>query len=208
MNKQLFYNLQAWPQAYITDADLATLIPKSSSARYALIHRALKDGTLVHIRRGLFLIPSPNRSKVVDSFELAQTIYGPSFISCESALQYHGWIPEAVFTTTCVSTKRSREFSTPIGVFSYQKVPLKHFLLGVERIEKEKKILFLATPWRAIADLIYLKKKDWSSQQTMCDEMRIFDENAVLTAKTLLGELAKNYPNQRTRKVLKRLLEA
>ena len=78
MNKQLFRKLYSWPKGYITDVELGILINKSNAARYGLVNRALKDGDLVHIRRGLFMISRDCRTHV-DSFELAQIIYGPSF---------------------------------------------------------------------------------------------------------------------------------
>lgn len=203
MNKKLFTALCSWPKSYITDTDLASLIDKSDAARYAMISRALKDKSLIHIRRGLFVIPSIYGKKLVDSFELAQIIYYPSIISYESALQYHRLIPEAVYTVTSITTERSCEFSTPLGVFSYKKVPSKYFLLGAQRIVRESGIFFLATPWRALADIIYTKKKAWHSFSMMCNELRIEHQFSFEG----LTELIKKYPNQRTRKVLKQLWE-
>lgn len=44
---------------------------------------------------------------------ISNTLYEPSYISLESALRYYNLIPEGVFLTTAVSTKKTQNFSTP-----------------------------------------------------------------------------------------------
>ena len=44
---------------------------------------------------------------------VANRIYQPSYISMETALSYYGLIPEAVYTTTAVSTLKTSTFNTP-----------------------------------------------------------------------------------------------
>ena len=89
MNRELFQTLHRWPKEYITDTDLSLVIGSSDATRYGLVNRALKEGLLVRIRRGVYLITAGKEKHLVNSFELAQIMYGPSFISLESALQYH-----------------------------------------------------------------------------------------------------------------------
>jgi predicted transcriptional regulator of viral defense system len=48
---------------------------------------------------------------------LANLMYGPTFISLESALAFYGLIPERVEAMLSVTTGRSREFDTPVGRF-------------------------------------------------------------------------------------------
>ena len=129
------------------------------------------------------------------------------FISCESALQQHGLIPETVYTTTSVTTKRSTLFSTPLGIFAYKKVPLSKFLLGVQRVTSESGSFFLATPWRAVADIIYLTHKNWPNREALCADMRIEEDLIFTEQRHLLLELVEYYPNQRTRQILRRFLE-
>lgn len=203
MNRNLYHTLSSWPKSYITDADLAVVINKSDSARYGLVNRALKDGHITTVRRGLYLICTPQHQPTVDLFEIAQMIYGPSFISLESALQYHQLIPEAIYEVTSVAVKRSQEFSTPLGLFSYSKIPLENFLLGVSRVELISGSFFIATPWRAIADLFYLKQKKWTDVDGMCEDLRMEREDLVAFDMTPLRELADEYPNGRTRAMLK-----
>jgi len=121
------------PNDFFTTAELMRILLKSPDGHYGLVKRAIAKGDIIRIRRGLYVLSKRHQRNGIDLFELAQTIYGPSYISLESALSYHRWIPEGVQTTTSVSQNRSIEFRTPLGVFSYSRMP-KFNYIGVERI--------------------------------------------------------------------------
>jgi hypothetical protein len=194
-----------WPKCFIKDTDLEMLLGKTDEARYSLVKRALKKGLLIRIKRGLYLIAGKNKKSLPDEFEMALTIYGPSFVSLESALSYHGWIPEIVYTTTCVSTKRAKEFETPIGIFSYRRVPTKKFYTGVERIEINKGVIFVATPWRALADFIYTRRKSWENLSELEADLRIDRETILSSDLKILVLLIESYPSRRVRETLKKI---
>jgi hypothetical protein len=204
MKKELYKALATWPKGYISEMDLSILIGKTDPSRYGIVNRALKEGTLLRVRRGLYLIRVPGRDGLVNAFEIAQTMYGPSVVSLESALSYHGLIPEAVYTTTSITIKKSYQIETTIGVFSYKRVPCTSFLLGVQRVDS----FFIASPWRAIADLIMVYKKHWNSFRDMCDDLRIDTYSVLQDEKKVLLELLQHYPSPKTRSILKRLLES
>ncbi|MFA5075240.1 MAG: hypothetical protein WC436_04010 [Candidatus Babeliales bacterium] len=200
--------IENWPKSFIKDEDLAFLLNKSDDARYSIVKRALKSGLLIKLRRGLYLIASKTKQILPNDFELALNIYGPSFISLESALSYHGWIPEAVYTTTCVTLKRSKEFETPLGVFSYRHVPSDQFYLGVERILISPDIIiFMASPWRALADFIYTRKKNWKNIFELEADLRIENETLIESDQKMLELLIKNYPSQRVRNTFNKLFK-
>lgn len=210
-----------WTRNFIRTADLAMGLGKTANACYLVIKRALKAGLLIRVRRGLYVIPGKLKQFPLDEFELALLIYGPSFVSCESALSYHGWIPEAVYTTTCVSAKRAREFSNPIGTFTYKRIPEENFYVGVERIatrgrnhsdfrggsSAESGAVFIASPWRSLADLMYTRRKNWSSINELVVDLRIDRETLMDGDTTLLGLLAKSYPSRRVRDNLNKILK-
>lgn len=209
MGKDIRDLIEGWPKTFIQDDDLITFFAdKTSDARYSAVKRFLKEGWLVRIRRGLYLIVR-NKSEAlfVEEFELALLIYGPSFVSLESALSYYGWIPEGVYTTTCVSTKRAKEFKTPIGMFSYKRVPEEMFYTGVERIKTEKGVFFIATPWRALADFIYTRRKSWKNLSELESDLRIDRENFIKSDKKMLELLSKSYPSHRVCRNLKKFLK-
>lgn len=206
MKKDLNSLLHDWPNNFIHDTELALLLQKSDNARYSLVKRALKAEDLIRLRKGLYLIADKIRQKLPNEFELALQIYQPSAISLESALSFHGWIPEAVYTTTCVTPKRAQEFENKFGVFSYKHVPDQGFYRGVNRSSIGTAVMFMAAPWKAVADLIYTQRKEWNNLAQLEEDLRIDHDIIMSSDKVLLKELWQNYPSVRVQKVLKRFL--
>ncbi|MFZ4099713.1 MAG: type IV toxin-antitoxin system AbiEi family antitoxin domain-containing protein [Chlamydiia bacterium] len=201
MNKHLLNALLAWPRPYISGVALHSILDRSAGSRQAVLKRAIQEGYLVPIRRDLHLIQNLGKP-LIDTFEIAPIVYGPSYVSFESALSYHGWIPEAVVTTTSASVKRSKDFDTPIGVFSYEHIPIESFSLAVEQHSRERCTLFIASPAKALADMIYTRKRTWASLDDVCQDLRIdpecFDDATTQT----LTFLQENHPTARVRKSL------
>jgi len=207
MNKKLKDLLDEWPRCFIQSTDLAILLKKTDDARYSVIKRAIKKGVLIRVKRGLYLIASKTKQVLPNEFELALIIYGPSFVSLESALSYHSWIPEAVYATTSVTAKRAREFDTPVGVFSYSRVPAECFYVGVDRIATKGGAIFVATPWRALADFMYVKRKAWKNIIQLSEDLRIDKDMLIVSDKSQLELLVECYPSRRVRDSLKRFLK-
>lgn len=193
-----------WPRPYLFGTDLHFILDRSADARHSLIKRAVQQGFLKPLRRDLYLITlSP--SSLVNAFELVPIIYGPSYVSFESALSYHGWIPEAVRTTTCASVKRATQFETPLGLFSYVSVPKEAFFCGVGQHPSNDLTLFIATPMRALADILYTRKRQWSTTDALCEDLRIDKENVTTADLDALTELILTYPSPRVRTALELL---
>lgn len=167
----LINKLRTYPHPYITHTEVEALLDGTADSRYSKVKRLLEQGTLLHIRRGLYCL-ADHISKP-HPFELAQRIYGPSYISLESALSFHQLIPETVYSITSTSAKRSKEFQTPLGVFSYLRLPLENFYLDVELISTDDYQFFMAKPWKAICDYVYCYKKDWNSLAPLQESLRI-----------------------------------
>jgi hypothetical protein len=199
--------LLTWPKAFINDTDLLILLNCSPNARYSLIKRAMQSGWLIQLKKGFYLIGKPYKASHPNLFEIAPLLYGPSYISLESALSYHQWIPEAVYTTTCATIQRAKRFKTAVGLFSFMRVPTPHFYLGVDRIESTNGIFLLASPWRALADYVYIYKKLWGKRSDMALDLRIESDSLLTSDEALLKELSEKYPSVRVRAQLKILLE-
>lgn len=119
------------------------------------ITQLLKKGVIIRVKKGLYVFGEPYRRKPVSREILANLIYGPSYISLDYALQWHGLIPEAVHTVTSVTSGRSRTFPTPFGTFSYRHIPLRAYQVGMDRVALDDNRAFLiATPEKALADRI------------------------------------------------------
>lgn len=201
MGKNFLEILLNWPKSYISGTDLHHILDKSADSRQAIIKRTICKGYLVPIRRDLYLIKNFN-GPLLNSFEIATIVYGPSYVSFESALSYHGWIPEAVRVTTCASVKRAKEFETPIGVFSYEHIPIKAFSLGVGQHQQGALTLFIASPVKALADMIYARKRIWKSLSDLSEDLRVDIENFQKIDAKMLEELIENYPSLRVQHTL------
>lgn len=120
-----------------TRPEVACWVGGTSQRQFSLVKRALASGEIVRIHRGLYCLAAKYLRQKADPLVLAQRVYGPSYISLETALSYHGWIPEAVYTITSTSLDRSREFDTPLGHFSFTPVPQGVFYTEVTRVQKD-----------------------------------------------------------------------
>ena len=89
---------------------------------------------------------------------IANHIYGPSYVSLQTALRHYGLIPERVHLIQSLTTKHSRSFETPVGNFDYKCCSKEYFPIGV-RLENDNDITYLiATPEKALCDLINYSK--------------------------------------------------
>lgn len=168
------------------ERQLADAIGGSDARRYALVNRALKDGTLIRLKRGAYLLAQSSHADTPHPFAVAQALLPGSYVSFETALSYHGWIPEAVYVTASVTPgRKTLEFETPVmGRFSYHPLAIQkyHFLVGVQRLKFGALTAFVATPLRALMDLIALRKSSWTDLGWLTDGLRI-DENHLLSLK-------------------------
>ena len=116
-------------------------------SRHGLIKRATSKGEILNIRRGLYCLAPWYQKRPINIYALSQRIYGPSYVSLETALRYHEWIPEAVYACTCASFGNAKEFDTPLGIFSYKRIPQRVFYTGVERnVDNAGNAFFMASP--------------------------------------------------------------
>jgi len=119
------------------------------------IHYLIRDGILQQVKRGLYVAGPGITNSRPDPFLLSNHLLGPSYVSLESALSYHGLIPEKVYETASVTTKATRRFSTPLGVYSYTRLPLPYYSYGIRSVEVDKQHRFLiASPEKALFDKI------------------------------------------------------
>ena len=146
------------PGGLFNETVVGNLFPdRSQGARDLLLDRALKAGEVLRLKRGLYVLAPEFRKSEPPRFTVAGLLLSPSHVSLETALAYHGLIPEAVYQVASATTQRSRAFDTPLGVFSYRRVPTSDPRAGVEAVAIEESFwAYLATPLRAIADMIYL----------------------------------------------------
>jgi hypothetical protein len=122
---------------------------------YDKIHELVTRQLITPVKRGVF-IPGPAlKIEGPENFLLANHLWGPSYISSDSALSYWGLIPERVYEICSMSTKVSKTYKTPVGRFRYHHLPLPYYAFGQQQIEiaRNQRIL-MACPEKAICDKI------------------------------------------------------
>ena len=121
--------------------------------------RSLVDaGKIIRLKKGLYIASEQESGKPFNRFLVSNHIYGPSYVSQSTALRHYGLIPERVHTVQAMTTKHSRDFETPIGFFRYNGCSNEYFHIGI-RIIKDNGVNFLiATPEKALCDLINFSK--------------------------------------------------
>ena len=120
------------------------------------ISRWVASGRLSQLRRGFYALAQPHARERPDSLALASRLHRPSYVSLQSALAYHGVIPEAVPVVASVTTGRPRRFRTPFGEFVYRHLHAGLFW-GYQEVELGPGQLgYVAFPEKALLDLFHL----------------------------------------------------
>ena len=167
----------------------------------------LRKGTIIRVRKGLYVFGQEYRQHPFSREILANLIYGPSYISLEYALHYHGLIPESVEAVTSVTCGRSRRFRTPVGLFTYRSIPLQAFHAGMNRIElNDGRAFLMAGPEKALADKIRSDRKtdvgtQKSLQEYLTGDLRIDTEQIVRLDAARMAEIGCSYRSRRIRLV-------
>jgi len=117
------------------------------------INKLLRRGDVIRVKKGIYVFGERYARGPVSREILANMIYGPSCVSLDYALHYHGLIPERAEAVTSVTTGRSRRFLTPFGLFAYRRIPVRAYPVGIQRVELEAgRGFLLASPEKALAD--------------------------------------------------------
>lgn len=140
--------------------------------------RWARDGRLLQLRRGLYALAPPYRKVLPHPFLVANRLALGSYVSLQSALGYHGLIPEHVPVTTSVTTGRPGTWETPLGTFEFHHL---HPSLGRSfRLEAlgAGQQAFVATPAKALADLVHLVPG--ADDPAYLQELRLQDLEGVM----------------------------
>lgn len=148
--------------------------------------RALeKDGQLIRLKRGLYVVSDDVSGKPVNACLCANHIYGPSYVSQQWALRWYGLIPERVYSMTSVTTKRSRIFENSLGRFTYEQVKPEYFAVGINNIEEDGVNFLIASREKALCDMIlhdsYLPSQSMKGLWQYLEEDIRFDMDELTT---------------------------
>jgi predicted transcriptional regulator of viral defense system len=120
------------------------------------LSRWVRSGRLIQLRRGVYAIAKPYRQIEPHPFLAANALRKNSYVSLQSALAFHGLIPEYVPVCTSVTTGRSEQLETALGTFLYRRMT-PDYLFGFGQVEvAPNQLAFVAVAEKALLDLVYL----------------------------------------------------
>lgn len=120
------------------------------------LSRWVNVGKIYRIRRGLYSVAPPYQKRTPHPFLVANLLQKASYVSLQSALSFYGLIPEVVNITTSVSTGRPERLRTPLGTYEFRHIKTE-LLFGYRMTEFGEQSAFVASPEKALLDLIYLQ---------------------------------------------------
>ena len=190
-----------WAGQVLSQAQLARLLDGTPQRRYNLVNRALQHGELLQLRRGRYLLAPQLPNKMPHPFVLTQALQSGSYISFETALSFHGWIPESVPVTLSVLPGRRRlEVDHPVlGLFRFYPLALRqgYFLEAVDRHTYAGQAALVAQPLRALLDIVCLRKLEVGSVRELVQSMRIDADFLIQTQPAAWRALQRVYAHRR-----------
>lgn len=211
-NLQDAFRLHGYTDRILTERQLADVIGGSAARRYGIVNRALKNRSLLRIKRGLYALPVYLRSAPLHPFVVAQALLPGSYVSFESALSFHGWIPEAVRQTASVTPGRKsiEHVTETFGTFTFLPLALQpyQFLVGVERQRLNDATALIASPLRALMDIVAYRKIKWQGMSWITEGLRVDIEQMSGLDPQTLEQLCYVYKHTAAKEFADRLYDA
>jgi hypothetical protein len=168
-------------QGWFDIASLAQLSGEEGGSLIVQLHRWMKSGKLISLRRGMYAFPESFRCDPLNVSRLANELYAPSYLSTYWALGFYGMIPEMVVTYTSVTSRVTRTFTNTFGKFSYRNLKPSAFF-GCRSVVMNDQPVMLAEPEKALLDLCHLESGAWTLERMR--EMR-FQQMELVNAEKL-----------------------
>jgi predicted transcriptional regulator of viral defense system len=148
-------------------------------------------GKLYQLRRGLYSLAPPYQKVIPHPFLIANQLLAGSYVSLQSALAYHGIIPELVPVTTSVTTSRPATYRTPFGQFDYHHIQMDLFRAYRMVDLGNDQRAFIASPEKALLDLVYLQPGGDSSNFLRALRLQALDQIDIEQLQQLASETGK-----------------
>jgi predicted transcriptional regulator of viral defense system len=167
------------------------------------LSRWVRSGRLIQLRRGVYAIAKPYRKVEPHPFLVANALRKNSYVSLQSALAFHGLIPEHVPVCTSVTSGRSETLETPLGTFIYKRTK-PDYLFGFRQLEvTANQFAFVAMAEKALLDLIYLTPG--AQAEAYVQELRLQHTDAIRGE--TLGEWVAKMDKPKLRKAARVILK-
>lgn len=177
------------------------LQPKPAYLR-RLITDWLQKGWLLSLKKGFYVVNQAHYRERLSALYIANQIYQPSYISCQSALSYYGMIPEAVFATTSISTRKTSRFQNALGNFIYFNLKVDRFSGFSQRLVNGLPVL-IADREKALVDQTYLNLSDFDQATDIAESWRL--QNLKALRPSLLKKHALQFNNRKLSRLIDEL---
>jgi len=143
-----------------------------------------KNGTLIRLKKDLYVVSDKITHKSLSRELIANHLYGPSYVSFQTALAFYGLIPERVFAMRSAIFKRTKRFENAVGNFEYITVPQNYYPIGITQQTVDNEYIYmLASPEKALCDLIlttnHLRLQSVKAMREYLEEDLRFETSAL-----------------------------
>jgi len=166
------------------------------------LSRWIKAGKIYQLRRGLYSIAPLYQRQQPHPFLVANHLQKASYVSLQSALSFYGLIPEVVNITTSVSTGRPERLETPLGTYEFRHIKTD-FLFGYRMTELGEQSALIASPEKALLDLIYFQPG--GDSPAYLKELRL--QNTEKLDKDILRTQSEKFNTPKLQKAVKTILQ-
>jgi len=151
------------------------------------LSRWVNAGRMLQFRRGLYALAPPWRKVEPHPFLVANRLRRGTYVSLQSALAWHGVIPEQVPVVTSVGAGRPGMAETPLGGFLFCHLA-EALRFGYAQTEvAPRQSAFVASPEKALLDLVHLTPG--ADDEDFLRELRL--QNPAAIQLPALDELAR-----------------
>ena len=145
--------LEAIPTLTFTVNQAAEALGLNEASAKVGLSRYAKSGFILRLKRGEYIMKSRWQGlDEIETFQIANRLQVPSYISLLTALAYHGYttqVPRDIVES--MASMRSCRIQVKDKIFRYVKIPERFYRNFTKQDE-----IFIATPEKALLDALHL----------------------------------------------------
>ena len=205
--------IQSYAEQPITKQLLLDIL-KEYKRPHDKIDELVRQQMLLQIKRGLYITGPRLSIASPEPFLIANHLYGPSYISLDTALSHLGLIPERVYEISSITTNNSKAYKTAVGRFSYKYMPLPYYSFGIKQVQlTSKQTVLMASQEKALCDKIIttsgvLLRSVKQTMEILIEDFRINESSLRKLDVTAISNWLKDAPKENSLMTLVKTLKS